>query len=178
MDGDAGTIAYIGLGANLGEPLQQCRYALRKIGNGKDVRLLRASSFYRTEPVGVADQGWFVNAVAELRTTLTPRQLLARLQKTEQELGRRESRRWGPRIIDLDIILYGQKIVREDDLVIPHPECHRRRFVLVPMCELAGYMVHPVFGISMRGLLSRLEGYDRATVVPIEQEAPDGMKES
>jgi len=165
----AGTIAYIGLGSNLQEPLFQCRLALEKLRGMTGVKLLRASSFYRTEPIGVRNQDSFVNAVVEIRTILSPRRLWENLRATEQVMGRQETQRWGPRLIDLDIIFYGQELLREDDLVIPHPECHRRRFVLIPMCELAGYLVHPAFGISVQGLLIRLNEDDRAAVELISQ---------
>jgi 2-amino-4-hydroxy-6-hydroxymethyldihydropteridine diphosphokinase len=164
-----GIIAYIGVGSNLEEPLRQCRLALQNIAAVNDTRMLRTSSFYLTEPIGVTEQNQFVNAVAEIRTDLSPRALLNALKDIEQQMGRRESLRWGPRIIDLDIILYGQNIVNESGLVIPHPEFHKRRFVLVPLCEISSYMIHPAFGISMQGLLIRLENDDRSNVVKIEQ---------
>ncbi|MCK9195579.1 MAG: 2-amino-4-hydroxy-6-hydroxymethyldihydropteridine diphosphokinase [Syntrophales bacterium] len=165
-----GVIAYIGVGSNLEEPLRQCRLALQNLDAVNDTRLLRASSFYRTEPVGVREQDAFINAAAEIRTELSPRTLLEALKAIEQEMGRRKSlRRWGPRVIDLDILLYGQDIVQEDDLVIPHPELHKRRFVLAPLCEISSYVIHPAFGISMQGLLIRLENDDRNVVVKIQQ---------
>jgi 2-amino-4-hydroxy-6-hydroxymethyldihydropteridine diphosphokinase len=166
-----GVIAYIGIGSNLEEPLRQCRLAFQKLTALKDTRLLRTSAFYRTEPVGVTDQDEFINAVAEIRTSLSARTLLTAFKAIEQETGRRESIRWGPRIIDLDILLYGQAIVQEDDLVIPHGELHKRRFVLAPLCELSSYAIHPVFGISMGGLLTRLEKDNRSAVVKMEQRA-------
>lgn len=164
-----GGIAYIGVGSNLEEPLRQSRLALKSLASMNDTRLLRASALYRTEPVGVREQDPFVNAVAEIRTELSPRKLLETLKAIEQRMGRRESLRWGPRVIDLDILLYGQDIVQEDDLVIPHPELHKRRFVLVPLCEIAAYAIHPAFGISMQGLLNRLENDDRGAVEKIQQ---------
>ena len=164
-----GVIAYIGVGSNLEEPLRQCRLALHKIAAVNDTRLLRTSSFYRTEPVGVQEQGAFVNAVAEIRTELSPRVLLGALKSIEWQMGRRESLRWGPRVIDLDIILYGQDIVQEEELVIPHPEFHKRRFVLAPLCEISSYVIHPAFGISMQGLLTRLEIDDLSAVEKMEQ---------
>ena len=120
------------------------------------IRLLRTSSLYRTEPVGPQDQEWFINAVAEIRTSLPPRVLLETMKDIERRMGRTETVKWGPRVIDLDILLYGQEVIQEGDLVVPHPELHRRRFVLVPLCELASYAVHPAFGVSLRGLLDRL----------------------
>ena len=167
-----GVIAYIGVGSNLEEPLRQCRLALQNLTGVNDTRLLRTSSFYRTEPVGVSEQDPFINAVAEIRTELSPRTLLGALKAIEQEMGRRESLRWGPRVIDLDILLYGQDIVQEEDLVIPHPEFHKRRFVLAPLCEISSYVIHPVFGITIQGLLTRLGDDDVREVVKIRK--PDG----
>jgi len=156
-----GVIAFIGIGSNLANPLEQCRKAVDRIGAADNLHLLRVSSYYRTEPVGISDQDDFVNAVCEIRTDLGHRELIALLKSIETRMGRMESRRWGARIIDLDLLLYGQDVVHEDDLVIPHPEMHKRRFVLVPFCEMASYVIHPAFGISMKGLLDRLEDEKR-----------------
>ena len=151
-----GIIAFIGIGSNLRDPAVQCRDAFRRIGAIPEIRLLRRSSLYRTEPVGPEDQPWFINAVAEIRTDLPPRKLFEALKEIERKMGRTDGPRWGPRVIDLDLLLYGQKVVAEEGLVIPHPELHRRRFVLEPLCELASYVIHPAFGVSVRGLLDRL----------------------
>jgi 2-amino-4-hydroxy-6-hydroxymethyldihydropteridine diphosphokinase len=151
-----GVITFIGIGANMGRAAETCRTAVGMLGDIPGVRFLRSSSLYRTEPVGPKDQGWFINAVAEIRTSLPPRILLKGLKEIERRMGRTEGVKWGPRVIDLDILLYGQEVIREGDLVIPHPELHRRRFVLVPLCELASYAIHPAFGVSARGLLDRL----------------------
>jgi 2-amino-4-hydroxy-6-hydroxymethyldihydropteridine diphosphokinase len=151
-----GIIAFIGIGSNLRDPAVQCRDAFRRIGAIPEIRLLRRSSLYRTEPVGFQDQAWFINAVAEIRTDLPPRKLFEALNEIERKMGRTDGPRWGPRVIDLDLLLYGQEVVAEEDLVIPHPELHRRRFVLEPLCELASYVIHPAFGVSARGLLDRL----------------------
>jgi len=121
--------------------------------------VLRRSSLYRTEPVGVEAQDWFVNGVVELRTDFPALQLLKALQWIERSMGRERTERWGPRVIDIDILLFGQEIVNSESLVIPHPEMHRRRFVLEPMNEIAPYVIHPLYGVSMRGLLDRLEDH-------------------
>jgi 2-amino-4-hydroxy-6-hydroxymethyldihydropteridine diphosphokinase len=152
----SGIVAFIGIGANMGRPAETCRTAVGKLAEIPGVRLLRSSSLYRTEPVGPSDQDWFINAVAEIRTGLPPGLLLKALKEIERRLGRTEGMKWGPRVIDLDILLYGQEVIREGELVIPHPEMHRRHFVLVPLCELASYAIHPAFGVSMSGLLDRL----------------------
>jgi 2-amino-4-hydroxy-6-hydroxymethyldihydropteridine diphosphokinase len=151
-----GVVAFIGIGANMGDPVVQCREALRHLGAVSGIRLLRSSSLYRTEPVGPKAQPWFVNAVAEIRTGLRPGELFDVLKGIEREMGRTDGLRWGPRIIDLDLLLYGQEVIAGEGLIIPHPEMHRRRFVLEPFCELASYVIHPAFGVSIRGLLDRL----------------------
>jgi len=151
-----GVVAFIGIGSNQRDPSVQCRDAIRRLGAAPEIRLLRSSSLYRTEPVGLQTQDWFVNAVAEIRTGLRPRKLLDALKGIEREMGRTEGPRWGSRVIDMDILLYGQEVVAEEGLIIPHPELHQRRFVLEPLCEIASYTIHPAFGVSARGLLDRL----------------------
>ena len=163
-----GTLAYIGIGANLKDPLAQCRKAIERLSVVSGIKMERVSSFYRTEPVipesadrearkELENQDWFVNAAAEIRTVLSPRDLLKALQHIENSIGRVRTIRGGPRIIDLDLLLYGQEILEEEGLTVPHPEMHRRLFVLEPLCEIASYLIHPVFGVSMRGLKDRLD---------------------
>ena len=150
-------ICYLGIGSNLGDPIENCRTALREIASLKNVQDLRRSSLYRTEPVGDKPQDWFINGVVEVRTTFSALQLVKALQWIEQALGRERNERWGPRTIDIDILLYGQEIIKTQSLVVPHPEMHKRRFVLVPVNEIAPYVIHPLYGVSMKGLLDRLE---------------------
>ena len=161
-----GVIGYIGIGSNLGQPAEHCLEALKNIASVSGIKLLRRSSLYRTEPVGLKNQDWFVNVVAEVRTSLSPRELLQTLTDIEQKMGRVRKTHWGPRIIDLDILLFGQEVVHEVDLIIPHPELHKRRFVLVPLNELASYAIHPAFGVSINGLMQRLQ--DESIVERIE----------
>lgn len=161
----SGTIFFVGVGSNLGDPLVQCREALKRMDATPGLKLLRASSFYRTEPVGFREQPWFVNAVAEFRTVRPAVDLLKALQAIEQAMGREKERRGGPRVIDLDLLLYGQDVVQQPDVTVPHPQMHRRRFVLIPFHEIAPYVIHPAFGISIRGLLDRLQ--DDSVVEPI-----------
>lgn len=151
-----GVICFLGIGSNLGERRANCIEAMERLARTEGVSATRHSSLYRTEPVGGADQPWFVNAVAEIRTWLDPEDLLMKLQAIEKEMGRREKGTGGPRTVDIDILLYGQAVIHGDDLMIPHRELHRRRFVLVPLNEIAPWAVHPLFGISARGLMDRL----------------------
>ena len=147
---------YIGLGSNLGEREAQIRLALDDLARLPASRLVRASSLYDSEPVGDVEQPNFLNAVAELETELSARQLLWNLQLIERRLGRTRTRRWGPRTIDLDLLLYGQLVVDEPDLQVPHVELTRRSFVLVPMVELDPQLVHPVTGETLIAHLTLL----------------------
>jgi len=158
-------IAYLGIGSNLDHPVMQCRRAIEGI-SALNVDVLTKSSLYHTEPVGCLGQDWFVNAAVEIRTVLRPRILLDALLELEKSLGRVRTVKGGPRSIDIDILLYDREIIDEEGLSIPHPELHRRRFVLVPLAEIASYVIHPVFGISVRGLLDRLE--DPKMVIRLE----------
>jgi 2-amino-4-hydroxy-6-hydroxymethyldihydropteridine diphosphokinase len=151
-----GIVCYIGIGSNLGNTLQKCKYAIESLSLINGINPTRTSSFYKTEPVGIEKQNYFINAVVEITTTLSARDLLQALRKVEREMGRKRETKGGPRIIDLDILFYGQDVIRETDLVVPHPEIHKRRFVLEPLYEIASYFIHPVFGVSIRGLKDRL----------------------
>jgi 2-amino-4-hydroxy-6-hydroxymethyldihydropteridine diphosphokinase len=152
-----GIICYIGIGSNLGDSLKNCRHAVEMLSRIKGVELETVSSFYSTEPVGMENQDFFINAVAEIKTDLSASGLLQALQKIENEMGRIRGVKGGPRIIDLDILFYGQNVIDGQDLIIPHPEMHKRRFVLEPLCEIASYFIHPSFGVSIRGLNDRLD---------------------
>lgn len=129
--------AYIGLGANQGEPLENLKSALQLIHNKPGLTVSKVSSVYLTEPVGYEDQPWFYNCVAEIQTDLTPMMLLETLQAIENELGRVRNIRWGPRTVDLDILLYDEMQVDEENLTIPHPRMKERAFVMVPLAEVA-----------------------------------------
>lgn len=130
--------AYVGLGSNLGEREATLRQALEALGSIEGIEVVAVSSFRETDPVGMVDQPRFVNAAAALETTLGPRELLESLLEVERGLGRDRSRekRWGPRTIDLDLLLYGDETVAEPGLVIPHPRLAERAFVLQPLLEL------------------------------------------
>jgi len=148
--------AFVGLGSNLGEREAMIRLAVDDLARLPDTQLLRASSLYDTEPVGETEQPNFLNAVALVDTELTARQLLWNLLLVEKRLGRVRTQRWGPRTIDLDLLLYGSLIIEEPDLVVPHPELTRRSFVLVPLVELDPMLIHPVTGHTLVHHLSLL----------------------
>lgn len=128
--------AYVGLGTNLGDKMAHLSAALALLAAAPGLRVLRVAGVYRTAPWGRTDQDWFLNTVAELETVLPPRALLEVLLGIEARLGRRREVRWGPRVIDLDLLLYGDLVVREPGLEVPHPGMHERAFVLVPLAEL------------------------------------------
>ena len=149
---------YLSLGSNLGDRELMLRSALDRL-NAADLRIVRVSSVYETEPVGFKEQPFFLNLVAEGETDLFPLMLLSRIQKVELLLGRKRSGAPnGPRSIDIDILLYGRATVNSARLDIPHPRLHERRFVLGPLVELAPDLRHPTIGRTMRELLASLEG--------------------
>ncbi len=150
-------IAYIGMGSNVGEKLLQCQRAISEILKIDCHKLLAQSAFYRTAPLGYGDQDWFVNGVIKMETDLTARELLRSLKSIESRLGRRETFRWGPRTIDLDLLFYDEEQVESDDLQIPHPLLHERQFVLIPLAEINPFLLHPVLKKTVQELLNGLE---------------------
>ena len=129
-------LAYIGLGSNLERPLDQLLRALPELNGIPSSSLQASSSFYLSSPMGPADQPDYVNAVSALHTRLPPLELLDQLQRIEQEHGRQRGLRWGPRTLDLDLLLYGNQVIRNDRLTVPHPGIGGRAFVLLPLVEL------------------------------------------
>lgn len=138
--------AYVALGANLGDPAATVRAAFGALANLPDSRVSRSSSLYRTAPVGLADQPDFINAVAELQTTLAPEALLDALFDIEQRFGRIRADRNGPRTLDLDLLLYDDQLIDLPHLTLPHPRLHLRAFVLQPLAEIAPQLVIPSRG--------------------------------
>ncbi len=157
--------AHIGVGSNLGEPLSNCRHAIQLLDGMEGCRVSGTSRFYRTEPVGALPQGWYVNAVVSLETTLRPRELLKSLLSIESAMGRVRRERWEARIIDLDILLYGEEVIREGDLIVPHPFMHERRFVLLPMMDLDPQRIHPVLRKSMAQIAEELGVEGQAVIL-------------
>ena len=146
-------IAYIGLGSNMGDKVANLKKAVEELGKVPGNKVLAVSSFYKTEPVGDVEQDWFINAALKLETTLTPRELLNKLLDIEKDLGRVREIKWGPRIIDLDILLYDNLVIDEEGLVIPHPYLHERGFVLSPLAEIAQEGIHPKLKKSISELI-------------------------
>lgn len=150
-------LAYIGFGSNIGDRLKHLQNAIHALSKTEGINLREISSVYKTDPVGYEAQGQFLNGVAAIQTSLSPLSLLHTLKDIEIAIGRQHRIRWGPREIDLDILIYGNLCVQTEKLVIPHPEMHLRDFVLVPLVEMAPDLVHPVFQESIQTLLERLE---------------------
>jgi len=146
---------YLGFGANLGDRYGQIKKALALIHALPETEITRLSFLYETAPVGYTDQGSFINGVCELETTLPPMELLKALHSIEDSLGRVRTVRWGPRIIDLDILFYNQRILHQHNLIIPHPAIAERGFVLYPLCEIAPHFIHPEKGCDIAMLLEK-----------------------
>jgi 2-amino-4-hydroxy-6-hydroxymethyldihydropteridine diphosphokinase len=165
----APVIAYIGLGANVGEPRRQLEQALALLAAAEEVEVVRVSRFYLNPPLGPPDQPWYVNAVAQVRTRLAAEDLWRVLQQVEEALGRVRGERWGPRVIDLDLLLYGGEVIFTPGLTVPHPEMHRRAFVLAPLAEIAPEARHPVLGRSAAELLSDLDPGELEKLRPLPE---------
>ncbi|MCW7753761.1 2-amino-4-hydroxy-6-hydroxymethyldihydropteridine diphosphokinase [Desulfobotulus sp. H1] len=149
--------AWISMGANLGNPEKSLTRVLEKLHMVPDIILEAVSPFYRTAPVDYENQPFFVNAAVRVRTTLIPEDLLACLLRLQAEAGQKEKVfRYGPRMLDLDLLLYESSVHCSDTLILPHPRFHRRRFVLRPLCDIDPDMIHPLLHESMQELLQQL----------------------
>ena len=153
-----GNIAFIGIGSNVGDKIRNCKRAIVEITQHEQNSLIAQSSLYKTEPIGYTQQDWFINCVIEIETSLTAYELLHILENIELAMGRKRSFKWGPRIIDLDILLFNEETIRSEELTVPHPELEKRAFVLAPLCEIAGDYMHPVLKKSISQLMAQLEG--------------------
>lgn len=149
--------AYIALGSNIGDSETYLNEAVEKIGQIPTCTVEKVSSYLVTEPYGVTDQPDFLNACLKMRTLLYPEELLKELNWIEKEAGRERIIHWGPRTLDLDILLYDDIVLEEDDLCIPHVEMHKRSFVLEPLAEIAPYKRHPVYGKTVREMLEEIQ---------------------
>jgi len=155
------TVVYLSLGSNLGDRRENLRVAIAALDRA-DVRVTRVSKIYETEPVDYLEQGWFLNCVVEAETSLTALELLRRLRGIESQMGSTKAFAKGPRIIDLDILFFGDAIVDAPELQVPHPRMAERRFVLVPLAELAPELRHPVSRQSAVEMLAKTA--DKAVV--------------
>ncbi len=160
-------LAYIGIGSNLGDRLGNCRRAIEAISSDERNQIMRCSPFYHTEPVGEKEQNWFFNGALAVETSLGPRKLLDFLLAVEERMGRVRGERWGPRVIDLDILFYGQEVIQEPGLQIPHPRLHIRRFVLAPLQDIAPHFRHPLLGKTISQILAELK--EEGKVLPLSE---------
>ncbi|HNV86253.1 MAG TPA: 2-amino-4-hydroxy-6-hydroxymethyldihydropteridine diphosphokinase [Candidatus Omnitrophota bacterium] len=150
------TVAYVGLGSNLGDREGTIRKALARLNERDVLRVRKISAFYETKPVGYPDQPDFLNAVCEIETGYPARELLAALRETEDFFGRERKIEQGPRTLDLDLLAFGDWVVREEGLILPHPRMHERDFVLRPFLDVNPDWVHPMLGRSVRVLFEKL----------------------
>lgn len=148
---------YISIGSNVGKSIENCRKAISVLEETRHIELKKTSKFYQTEPVDYTEQAWFINAVIMINTTLEPAQLFNQLKIIEKKAGReRDGIRFGPRVLDLDIIFFDNVVLESSDLAIPHPRMHNRRFVLRPLCDINPDLVHPILNKTMADLLEDL----------------------
>ena len=149
--------AFIGLGSNIGDRKANIAEALRRLDTPPDIKIQKRSSLYITEPIGYVGQDLFLNSVIEVNTCLSARDLLSHCLEIEEEMGRVRTMPWGPRIIDLDILLYGDEIIEDNEIIIPHPHLHARKFVLLPLVEIAPDIRHPKLNKTATELLRLLK---------------------
>jgi 2-amino-4-hydroxy-6-hydroxymethyldihydropteridine diphosphokinase len=157
--------AYISAGSNMGDKLLNCKNGLTALGESGATAIKAWSNFYRTSPVDFKDQDWFVNAVVKIETGLDPVELLKEMNSIQTRAGRSGDQvRFGPRILDLDIILYDNAVINLPGLTIPHPRMHNRRFVLKPLCDIDPEIIHPVLNRDVRNLLDSLKDDEQRVV--------------
>jgi 2-amino-4-hydroxy-6-hydroxymethyldihydropteridine diphosphokinase len=175
MNNDSQATAYLSLGSNINDRLKYLNQAQQELSTHKEVKIVKSSQVYETQPWPQEDrsedrphaekgQEWFLNQVIEIQTTLSPQKLLEVIQQVEKELGRTKKHHWGPREIDIDILLYGKQFIDSPELEIPHRHLSDRQFVLVPLVEIAPKLKHPVTGELFRRILEGLN--DEHKVIP------------
>jgi len=150
----SGNGIFLSLGSNLGERQNNIKQALIMLENHRDIIILKESSIYETKPYGVIEQNDFLNIAIKINTSCSPEDLLRKVKWIEKKIGRIQGERWGPRIVDIDILFYHQLVFNSKDLIIPHLDLQNRDFVLVPMVEIAPDFIHPIFNMNMQQLLA------------------------
>jgi 2-amino-4-hydroxy-6-hydroxymethyldihydropteridine diphosphokinase len=148
--------AFIGIGSNLGSPSENCEKAIGLLHAEPEIAVVGQSNLYESEPVGEIEQNWFVNTTIAIKTSLVPDALLNAVLNIEKVFGRERREKWGPRIIDLDLLTYENQVIQSDSLTLPHPEMTKRRFVLLPLSEIAGNYIHPLENKTIHELLKKL----------------------
>jgi len=157
--------AFVSVGSNLGDKTENCRKGIKALLSDGSSVLVKSSSFYQTSPVDYKDQDWFVNLVVKIKTSLDPYALLNKMHGIEKAVGRKANTvRFGPRVLDLDIVLFDDRVIQTEKLEVPHPRMHKRRFVLKPICDIEPSMVHPVLGKDMLSLLGDLQDTEQKIV--------------
>lgn len=159
--------AYISVGSNLGDKLACCRQGIAQVAALPRTELAVQSPFYRTAPVDYLDQDWFINAAIKVATNLAPEALLTALQAIQRKAGRTpegDKIRFGPRLLDLDIIFYDDLVLDLPDLVVPHPRMHKRRFVLQPLCDIDPTIIHPVLKKDVQSILEDLDDNEQRII--------------
>lgn len=152
------TTCYLALGSNLGDRAVNLDFACKAMSECDEIELIAKSDYIDTKPYGVTDQPDFLNGAAKIKTVFTPTELLAFCKEIEKAAGRTETRPWGERTLDIDILMYGDEVIFTDNLKIPHPEMHIRDFVLKPLTQIEPYLVHPIKGENVTELLKKLGG--------------------
>jgi 2-amino-4-hydroxy-6-hydroxymethyldihydropteridine diphosphokinase len=157
---------FISVGSNLGDKLANCQKGIAALSDSGRSELVGVSRFFRTSPVDYAQQDWFVNAAVKIKTVMDPPALLQELAAIQRRAGRKAGTiRFGPRVLDLDILLYDALVMHTPMLEIPHPRMHKRAFVLRPICDIEPTIIHPVLGKSAADLLRRLDDEDQQVIV-------------
>jgi len=159
---------YLGLGSNLGDRGQNIYAAIQRLRAG--IRLDQISSLYETEPVGPVDQPWFLNLVCGGETDLSPQALLHLAKTIERETGRKKGVRFGPRVIDIDVLFYDDLVISTPRLEIPHPRLHERGFTLIPLSEIAPDLVHPLLGVTIRELRDSVPSLEKVHLYTVKDE--------
>jgi len=162
---------YLSIGSNIGDKKQNLKNAITRLHKLNKIEVIEVSSFYKTQPQNYTDQDWFVNAALKIKTLLGPQELLSVLKIVEKDLDKDgKSFRFGPRVIDLDIIYYEDLILKTKTLEIPHPRMHERCFVLIPICDIGAHTIHPVLKCRSDELLKKIEKQETQKVILLDKE--------